>query len=81
MTVTAAMPYRIRLTGPTSLVALTIGDDGEGFQFGDVVSSRSSDFTNQAFLRVCAASVVGFAFPITPHPAFFQLLLQTKGLA
>ena len=32
MTVTAAMPYRIRLTGLTSLVALIIGDDGEGFQ-------------------------------------------------
>ncbi|MCU1332011.1 MAG: hypothetical protein JWM08_1003 [Candidatus Angelobacter sp.] len=33
MTVTAAMPYRIRLTGPTSLVAPAIGNDCGGFQF------------------------------------------------
>jgi hypothetical protein len=32
MTVTAAMPYRIRLTGPISLVAPTIGNDCGGFQ-------------------------------------------------
>jgi hypothetical protein len=32
MTVTAAMPYRIRLIGPTSLVAPTIGNDCGGFQ-------------------------------------------------
>src|SRR5712671_55247 len=43
MTVTAAMPYRIRLTGPTSLVAPTIGNDCRGFQFcGD--SAGSFDF-------------------------------------
>jgi hypothetical protein len=33
MTVTAAMPYRIRLIGSTSLVAPTIGNDCGGFQF------------------------------------------------
>jgi hypothetical protein len=32
MTVTAAMPYRIRLTGSTSLVAPMIGNDCGGFQ-------------------------------------------------
>jgi len=33
MTVTAATSYRIRLISPVSLAALTIGNDGEGFQF------------------------------------------------
>src|SRR5690348_7641269 len=33
MTVAAATSYRIRLTSPASPVALTIGNDGEGFQF------------------------------------------------
>jgi hypothetical protein len=32
MTVTAATPYRIRLTGPMSLVALTLGNECGGFQ-------------------------------------------------
>jgi len=33
MTVTAATLYRIRLIGPASLAALTLGNEGEGFQF------------------------------------------------
>jgi len=47
MTVTAVTPYRIRLIGSTSLAALIIGNDGEGFQFGEILRA--------AALRISAA--------------------------
>src|SRR5262245_65826253 len=43
MTVTAATLYRIRLIGPASLAALTLGNEGEGFQFFSEIPSEASD--------------------------------------
>src|SRR5258708_7152604 len=43
MTVTAATSYKIRLTGPMSLVAPALGNERGGFQFS-AVSAGSFDF-------------------------------------